>query len=250
MGVTGCSSGLGEALVHTILEYGDQVVATARPRNSRSGSEALSTLKEAGAAVFELDVTSTQEDLDISILELLKRSGCDEFLISALRTNAFGPFSLARTFLPHMRAQKSGAVLFTSSVGVYYGVSSASPYTAGKGLLEAVVPTPALELAPFNIRTSLLMYGYYRTVLMAPGNIHHRAPRSLAEYDEMRDLVAAGCAAANGNQKGDPAMAAGVIAQAVRGTGPLDAISAIRRDCEKRLRVCEELKGVVDQTNL
>jgi hypothetical protein len=64
-----------------------------------------------------------------------------------------------------------------------------------------VVINLALDLAPFNIRTSLLMSGYCRTGLVTPGNIHHRASRPLAEYDEMRNLVAAGCAAANGQQK-------------------------------------------------
>lgn len=80
--VTGCSSGLGEAMVKAILTkvgsnsrwtllfsyltsiQGDKVIATARASQGISGSERLSALREAGAAVLELDVTSPQEQLD------------------------------------------------------------------------------------------------------------------------------------------------------------------------------------------
>jgi NAD(P)-dependent dehydrogenase (short-subunit alcohol dehydrogenase family) len=40
------------------------VIATARASKGISGSERLSELKKAGAAVLELDVTSPQEELD------------------------------------------------------------------------------------------------------------------------------------------------------------------------------------------
>ncbi|RAH48568.1 NAD(P)-binding protein [Aspergillus brunneoviolaceus CBS 621.78] len=281
--VTGCSSGIGEALVRAILDKGDQVIATARPRDGVSGGDRLSALKDAGAAVFELDVSSSQEELDTKAREIWEIFGkvdvlvnnagyidagifeeiTESFLINAIRTNALGPLNLTRAFLPLMRARQSGTVLFSSTVGVYYGAPGASSYTGGKGLLETVVPNLALELAPFGIRTSLLTYGYFRTEVMAPGNIHYRAPRQLPEYAEMNRLVAAGCAASNHNQSGDPAKAAAVVVEAVKGTGrwqgkqlPLrlpigkDAISAIRKACEERLAICAELEGIVDQTDL
>ncbi|KAL4981925.1 hydroxybutyrate dehydrogenase [Aspergillus falconensis] len=280
--VTGCSSGIGEALVRAILAQGDRVIATARARNNVSGADRLSALKEAGAAVVELDVSRPQEELDAKAREIWEIYGkvdvlvnnagyidagiveevTEPFLIDALRTNAFGPLNVSRAFLPLMRAQKSGTVLFTSSVGVYYGAPGASCYTGGKGLLEVVVPNLALELAAFGIRTSLLTYGYYRTEVMNPGNFHSRAPRPLPEYEELRGLVVAGCAAANHNQRGDPEKAAKVVVEAVKGTGkfegkqlPLrlpigkDAIAAMRKACEERLAICNEFEGLVDQTD-
>lgn len=50
--ITGCSSGIGEALALAALSRGDKVIATARGSVSR-----LQKLKDAGAATFELDVT-------------------------------------------------------------------------------------------------------------------------------------------------------------------------------------------------
>lgn len=40
------------------------MIATARGRNGVSGTERLSTLKEAGAAVMELDITASQAELN------------------------------------------------------------------------------------------------------------------------------------------------------------------------------------------
>lgn len=47
-----------------IERQGDRVIATARGGNGISGAERLSALKEAGAAVLELDVTASQEELN------------------------------------------------------------------------------------------------------------------------------------------------------------------------------------------
>ncbi|KAJ5573870.1 uncharacterized protein N7459_008297 [Penicillium hispanicum] len=56
--ITGCSSGLAEALARTALAKGDQIIATAGASKGVNGVERLSALKEAGAAVLELDVAA------------------------------------------------------------------------------------------------------------------------------------------------------------------------------------------------
>lgn len=53
--ITCCSSGLDETVTQTVLARGDEVIATARAPIGR-----LKQLKDAGAAVLELDVTATR----------------------------------------------------------------------------------------------------------------------------------------------------------------------------------------------
>jgi NADP-dependent 3-hydroxy acid dehydrogenase YdfG len=65
--VTGCSSGFGEAFVHSILARGDKVIATGRNAGTR-----LAHLKETGAAILELDVTAPQAELDAKIQDAIK----------------------------------------------------------------------------------------------------------------------------------------------------------------------------------
>ncbi len=65
--VTGCSSGFGEAFVHGILARGDGVIATGRQADTK-----LSHLKDTGASILDLDVTSPQAEIDFKIAEALK----------------------------------------------------------------------------------------------------------------------------------------------------------------------------------
>ncbi|CAI7608372.1 unnamed protein product [Penicillium viridicatum] len=298
--VTGCSSGMGEGLVRAILaavrnwvllsynpdllinrNQGDQVIATARARNS-DALDRIAPLKEAGAAVMELDVTASAEVLKVKAKEAWAIYGkidvlvnnaayidagvfeeIDEtFLTQAIRTNAIGPLNLTRAFLPYMRDRRTGTILFMSSVGAYYGAPGASAYAGSKGLLEGLVPNLSLEIEQFGLRTCMVTPGYFRTSVMTPGNIMYRAPNPLPEYVETNLLVKAGCDAADGNQPGDPLKAGALIVEAVRGEGrctgkelpfrlPLgpDAISAIRGNSQAKLRICDEWEDFASATN-
>ncbi|KAJ5522067.1 hypothetical protein N7527_006182 [Penicillium freii] len=279
--VTGCSSGMGEGLVRAILAAGDQVIATARARNS-DALDRIAPLKEAGAAVMELDVTASAEVLNAKAKEAWAIYGkidvlvnnaayidagvfeeIDEaFLTQAIRTNAIGPLNLTRAFLPYMRDRRTGTILFMSSVGAYYGAPGASAYAGSKGLLEGLVPNLSLEIEQFGLRTCMVTPGYFRTSVMTSGNILYRAPNPLSEYVETNLLVKAGCDAADGNQPGDPLKAGALIVEAVRGEGrctgkelpfrlPLgpDAISAIRGNSQAKLRICDEWEDFASATN-
>ena len=185
----------------------------------------------------------------------------EQFIINSLRNNVIGPLNLTRALLPLMRARQSGTLLFMSSVGAYYGAPGASSYASSKGMIEGLVPNLALEVAPFGIRTCLLIPGYFRTNVMTPGNIMYRAPRPKPEYGQMNQLIRKGCDAADGNQPGDPKKAAAVVVDAVRGEGrcegkmlsarlPLgpDGLQAVKINCEEKLKICEEWGDIVSAT--
>lgn len=76
--VTGCSSGIGDMMVQSILARGDKVVATARGDLSR-----LSSLKELGAEVFSLDVTDSGFDLKAVVAEILADGPIDVLVNNA-----------------------------------------------------------------------------------------------------------------------------------------------------------------------
>jgi NAD(P)-dependent dehydrogenase (short-subunit alcohol dehydrogenase family) len=76
--VTGCSSGLGETFVRSILARGDKVVATAR-----GDPERLSSLKEAGAETVSLDVTATPASIQATVAEILESGPIDVLVNNA-----------------------------------------------------------------------------------------------------------------------------------------------------------------------
>ena len=82
--VTGCSSGLGTDFVRAILARGDKVIASARNIST------LTPLKDAGAAVIQLDVTAPQEVLDAKIKEATGFYGSIDVLVNNAAYAEFG----------------------------------------------------------------------------------------------------------------------------------------------------------------
>lgn len=76
--ITGCSSGIGEMFVRSILARGDKVVATARGDVSR-----LSSLKEAGAETASLDVTASLSDIRAVVAKILEDGPIDVLVNNA-----------------------------------------------------------------------------------------------------------------------------------------------------------------------
>ena len=75
--VTGTSSGFGEQYVHSILAKGDRVIATAR-----RGHDRLQKLRDAGAAILDLDVTAPQAELDAIVKKALSIYGGIDVLVN------------------------------------------------------------------------------------------------------------------------------------------------------------------------
>ena len=75
--VTGCSSGFGESFVHAILARGDKVIAT-----GRKSAERLAHLKDSGAAILDLDVTWSQQEIDSTIEKAIEIYGGIDVLVS------------------------------------------------------------------------------------------------------------------------------------------------------------------------
>ncbi|PWY70646.1 short-chain oxidoreductase [Aspergillus eucalypticola CBS 122712] len=269
--VTGCSSGLGEAL-------GDKVVATARGSKGVSGTDRPSSLKDAGAAVHELDMASPEEAIKKQAQDIWDKYGPIDVLVnnagyidistfeemtyttssstpSASTPSAPSPSPPTRALLPHMRARKSGTILFSSSVGTYHATPCAGTYVGPKGMIEGMVPVLATEVAPFNIRVSILTYGHFRTQVMAPGVIQYRNPNRLSEYEDES-------ASWSGNQPGDPRKGAELVVEAVKGEGrckgmelplrlPLgsDTFGIVRNTCQDLMRVWDQWYGVTSRTD-
>jgi len=74
--ITGCSSGFGETFVRQILGRGDKVIATGRKL------EKLQHLQPLGAAILELDVTDTQQNLEAIVSEAIGIYGRIDVLVN------------------------------------------------------------------------------------------------------------------------------------------------------------------------
>ncbi|KAJ5735706.1 uncharacterized protein N7483_000831 [Penicillium malachiteum] len=280
--ITGCSSGIGEATVRAILAKGDKVIATSRAKNGINGTNRLSTLAHAGAAVLELDVNSSQERLMEIAEEAWKIYGhvdvvmnnagymdagtTEEYnteqLTNILQTHVFGPLNLSRAFLPLMRSRMSGTFLFAASASPYTTGPVASGYAGSKALLESIVQKMAGEVGPFGVRCCVLVFGHYRTNHLSPENCVSSGRKTIPEYEELDNLVQKILKEGHGTQIGDPVKAAGLTVDAVRGEGscvgkelpmrlPLgpDAFAAMRGHCQELLKICDEWEDIASKTS-
>ncbi|OEJ29201.1 short-chain dehydrogenase/reductase [Streptomyces agglomeratus] len=193
--ITGASQGLGRALAVAALDRGDRVAATARRAEAvadlvdrypgkaialeldvREESAAHRTVEQACAAFGRIDVVANIAGYGLfGAVE----EATDAQARAIFDTNVFGPLNVLRATLPVLRAQRSGHVLQGSSL---YG-QSAHPgvglLAASKYALEGLSDALAAELAPLDIKLTLIEPGYMSTGFLS----HLVFAEPAADYD-------------------------------------------------------------------
>lgn len=152
--VTGCSTGFGRQFVHSIVERGDLVIATARKLASLDSVAALP-----GVSVLELDITDPQTVINDTIQRAIAIHGRIDVLVNnaghvqigvwehlnvedwvrQFDTNVFGTIKVTKAVLPYLRAKKQGTMVFISSINGFVAHPGVGPYSASKHALEGMI---------------------------------------------------------------------------------------------------------------
>ncbi|MCP2635407.1 SDR family NAD(P)-dependent oxidoreductase [Microbacterium sp. HD4P20] len=223
--ITGASSGLGLSLAEAALAAGERVVGTARrvdrfdgligrfgdrmvavEHDVRDSADAASVVERAMDAFGRIDVLVNNAGTgQVGAAEEVT----DAALRDMLDQHLFGPAAYVRAVLPHLRAQRSGAIVQMSSQGGRMSFPGVGSYSAGKFALEGWSEALAGEVAPFGIRVLIVEPSRFRTAFNAAGVLNTADPH--AEYDGVIGAVRANMADADGAQEGDPTRAATAI---------------------------------------
>jgi NAD(P)-dependent dehydrogenase (short-subunit alcohol dehydrogenase family) len=224
--VTGASSGLGRAVAEAALRAGDTVVATARRPDAlpaASHALALDVTDTARIAAVVDEVIDRYGRIDVlvnnagrALIGAVEETTDDE-LRELMDVHFFGPAALTRAVLPHMRAQKSGAIVQISSMGGRMSFPGVSAYSATKFALEGLSESLAAEVEPFGITVLIVEPGAFRTGLQGGAM---RMSGELPEYADTVGQVRASMREVDGNQPGDPARAAAAIVAALDAEHP------------------------------
>ncbi|KZT29577.1 short chain dehydrogenase [Neolentinus lepideus HHB14362 ss-1] len=266
--ITGTSSGIGRELVLAALSRGEHVIATARARSLHT----LTPLKEFGAAIIELDVTAPLGTLENIASEAVKIYGrvnvlvnnavncgiyCIVFCrpentVNQFNANLFGPLNVSRAFLPYMRERRSGTVAWIGSIGGYIHLPNCSVYCATKAAMISISEALNAELEPFKVRTEMAQPAKFPLLKL-------RIPA----YKDDAEKWEAHLRGLYQKQPGDPAKAAEVVVQVVRGDGVAagkqmkskfvlgsDAYDAIQEGYIGSLAKQEEWKEVARSTDV
>jgi NAD(P)-dependent dehydrogenase (short-subunit alcohol dehydrogenase family) len=174
--ITGCSGGLGRALVEGFYKEGWSVVGTDVESDGGTGLErfvavdlgdtsGVAQLADALEPLDRLDavVNNAAVQVNLSLLETDDDSWRSVFMV-----NLDAAFRIIRWAAPHL-AKRSGAIVNISSVHAVATSPNVAAYAVSKGALVALTRSAALELASDGVRCNAVLPGALRTRMLFEG---------------------------------------------------------------------------------
>ena len=168
--ITGCSSGIGQALAQRFAKQGDAVIATARKPESMANLVAL------GCRTLALDVNDAQsrqqlaDQLSGQTIDILVHNAGisamgpllelpEDKLRGQFETNVIAPVLLTRALFPLMRGSSAPLIVNIGSVSGILTTPFAGAYCASKAALHAISDAMRMELAPFGFQVTTVQPG-------------------------------------------------------------------------------------------
>ena len=258
--ITGCSTGLGRALAHAVLDRGDNAVVTAR---DVATVRDLADAQPDTALALSLDVTDTVQvasavraaeerfgGVDVLVnnagygYRAAVEEGDDADVRQLFATNFFGPVTMIKAVLPGMRARRSGAIVNVSSIGARRTPEGSGYYAAAKAALEGMSGSLRKELAPLGISVTAVEPGAFRTDFS--GRSLGQSAMVIEDYADTAGRRRKEHDTVHGTQKGDPAKAAQALIAAVESSDP-PALLLLGRDALDTFRqIYEAQRAEVD----
>ena len=184
--ITGASSGFGRMIAEELAAAGLIAYASMRGMTGKNAGTAAELASEAtrkgcDLRTVELDVQD-QASIDAAVAGIMQEHGRIDVLVHNAGhmvwgpAEAFTPEQLAeiydinvlstqrvnRAVLPHMRAARSGLLVWISSSSVAGGIPPLlGPYFAAKAGMDQLAACYARELAPLGVETAIIVPGAY-----------------------------------------------------------------------------------------
>ena len=165
--ISGGSSGIGKATASLFAERGWRVFELSRHGASAEGITHVDcdVTSEDSCRAAITQVLAQTERIDVFISNAgFGKSGSVEFtdMKEAARqmdVNFLGAVRLTQAVLPQLRLQRSGRIIYTSSVAAILSVPYQSFYSASKAAINALALALANEVREFGISVSVMMPG-------------------------------------------------------------------------------------------
>lgn len=183
--ITGASSGMGEAAARHLARDGAKVVLGARRTDrldalvadiTTAGGEALAVatdvtrLDDVKALVAAAVQTFGRVDVLINNAGIMPLSALESLKVDEwsrmIDVNIKGVLHGIAAVLPHMKAQKSGQIITTSSVAGHLVFPASAVYSGTKFAVRALCEGLRQEVKPYNIRSTILCPGAVKTELL------------------------------------------------------------------------------------
>lgn len=264
--ITGAGRGLGAVLAREALEAGYRVVATGR--SPEAVEQKLGGAQD-NLLVVKLDITNL-DDANAAVKAAVARFGNIDVLFNnaanfyagyfeelstediraQLETNLFGPMNVTRAVLPIMRSQRNGHIISISSLAGIVGQEFVVAYSTSKFAVEGWMEALRYDLAPYNIHTTVVEPGFFRTDLLEDASTIWPEPK-IEDYAERTTSTVEAWKGMNGQQAGDPTKLAHALLDIAGQEQPpfrfiagADAIEAIENKAKELLAQVEGSRGL------
>ena len=216
--VTGASRGIGRAIAEVCAREGATVginyrrnpadaEALARSLRERHGAQSHLLAFDVGDAAAIASACGPLLERGVRIDGWVNNAGVnrpgllvaqdDPMIEEQLRTNVAGTIACCRFVLPHMMANRAGAIVNLGSIASRFVAQGQAVYAATKGAIESLTRALALEYGRANVRVNCVLPGPIATDMLqgtlelAGDRIEKRvALRRLGRPEEVAELVA------------------------------------------------------------
>jgi len=211
--ITGAAKGQGRAVALAFAREGANIIAfdlgtkIDYPAYNRSSNEDLEQLKDdvealgAKIVLYAGDVRNG-EDVKEAVARGIDAFGKIDILFSnagiaaygyswelteeewdaMLDINLRGGWLTSKYVIPHMIEQKSGVIIYNTSIAGLRGMNRMSHYAASKHALIGLMRSQAIELAPYGIRAlALCPTGVNTPMNDGLAELEHTTPEEIAE---------------------------------------------------------------------
>ena len=211
--ITGASSGFGRITAELLAETGHIVYASMRGldgKNAEKAQEMQQQATEKGWQLFliELDVTS-EESAKSAATQIVEAQGridvvinnagmlvvgvteafTPEQMLQVFNTNAVSWLIIGRAFLPYMRQQEDGLMLYVGSVTSRILSPFQGPYVASKAAGDVLAEVMHYENTRYGIDTVIVQPGAYTSGTSHFAHaVQAKDEKVTQEYDRINDL--------------------------------------------------------------
>lgn len=212
--VTGASSGLGRATARALAERGLRIVATARRAERLEKLETELNMEAEMCAAVAGDASETKTAA-AAVALAMERFGRIDILVNNAGQGSYKPlvgtsaeeydelmnsnmrssFVFTRTVAPHLIGQKSGVIVFVSSVAGLAGTANESVYCASKFAQVGFAQALDEELRPHGVKVCTLCPGGMKTEFAVGRGRQAEdvAQSAMMEANEVADAIVYAC---------------------------------------------------------
>ncbi|KAF6241325.1 hypothetical protein HO173_000035 [Letharia columbiana] len=171
--ITACTSPIGIAIARQVLSHGDNVIAGLNPRHlaeghgdggeeegdAQRGEEFREFWRECEEEGWKERCKGVELDgrsLVGTVEELAASPRTQTLVREQFESNFFGPVNCIKAALPTMRRRNSGHVMILTGITGHLGTPGLGMYCAAGWALEGFCDSLAYEIAPFNIKMTIV----------------------------------------------------------------------------------------------